>query len=35
MPKFNDTLYVPLKFVTDILRADVKTGDAGAIHIEQ
>ncbi|KRF21428.1 stalk domain-containing protein [Paenibacillus sp. Soil787] len=31
----NDTLYVPLKFVTDILRADVKTGDAGAIHIEQ
>lgn len=31
----NDTLYVPLKFVTDILRADVKTGNAGAIHIEQ
>lgn len=31
----NDTLYVPLKFVTDILRANVKTGDAGAIHIEQ
>ncbi|MCY9692776.1 stalk domain-containing protein [Paenibacillus alginolyticus] len=31
----NDTLYVPLKFVTDILHADVETGDAGAIHIEQ
>jgi hypothetical protein len=31
----NDTLYVPLKFVTDILRADVKTSDTGAIHIEQ
>ncbi|SDN24609.1 protein of unknown function [Paenibacillus sp. yr247] len=31
----NDTLYVPLKFVTDILHADVKTGDAGAIQIEQ
>ncbi|MGO4269169.1 stalk domain-containing protein [Paenibacillus sp. TAF58] len=31
----NDTLFVPLKFVTDILRVDVKTGDAGAIHIEQ
>ncbi|WP_261302227.1 stalk domain-containing protein [Paenibacillus andongensis] len=31
----NDTLYVPLKFVTDILQADVKTSDAGVIHFEQ
>lgn len=30
-----DSLYVPLKFVTDILKAEVKTGDAGTLHIEQ
>ncbi|MCY9661133.1 stalk domain-containing protein [Paenibacillus chondroitinus] len=31
----NDILYVPLKFVSDILKAEVKTGDAGVLHIEQ
>lgn len=31
----HDTLYVPLKFVSDILKAEVKTGDAGVLHIEQ
>lgn len=31
----NDVLYVPLKFVSDILKAEVKTDDAGSLHIEQ
>ncbi|MBP1962218.1 stalk domain-containing protein [Paenibacillus aceris] len=31
----NDVLYVPLKFVSDILKAEVKTDDAGTLHIEQ
>ncbi|NEW08303.1 DUF4163 domain-containing protein [Paenibacillus sp. SYP-B3998] len=31
----NETLYVPLKFVSDILHAEVKNGDTGVIHIEQ
>lgn len=31
----DDTLYVPLKFVTDILKAEVKNGDTGSLHIQQ
>ncbi|MNG16012.1 Protease inhibitor precursor [compost metagenome] len=30
----NDSLYVPVKFVSDILKADVTTGSTG-LHIEQ
>ncbi|WP_187274296.1 copper amine oxidase N-terminal domain-containing protein [Paenibacillus sp. N3.4] len=31
----NESLYVPLTFVSDILHADVRNGDSGDIHIEK